>query len=205
MVADLSKPDGYKSLCLACARRKARAYREDPAVRAREAEAIRDRHARNRARTREQIAADRDRCHPDGLKHCPACWTLKPFSGFYAAAHQLDGLSAYCRTCQNRKAAALSPSSQLREAAAPHWAAFGEGHRCIYCHGPFEDVDHVVPRSAGGTDDPENLVPACADCNRGPGGKFAKPLLVWAAEREASGRPLRQSALLARVFEQLAP
>src|SRR5690606_38125575 len=137
MVADLDRPDGHKPLCLECLRRKQRTYREDPAVRAREA--------------------------------------------------------------------ARTTSSQLREAAAPHWAAFGEGHRCIYCHGPFEDVDHVVPRSAGGTDDPENLVPACADCNRGPGGKFAKPLLVWAAEREASGRPLRQSALLARVFEQLAP
>lgn len=28
-------------------------------------------------------------------------------------------------------------------------------------------VDHVVPRSAGGTDDPANLITACADCNQG--------------------------------------
>lgn len=54
--------------------------------------------------------------------------------------------------------------------------------RCAYCHIPmlfdFESnygqikpplrlatVDHVIPRSAGGTDDPANLVLACGYCN----------------------------------------
>jgi len=32
------------------------------------------------------------------------------------------------------------------------------------------EVDHVVPRSRGGTDDPENLVTSCQDCNRGKSG-----------------------------------
>lgn len=32
------------------------------------------------------------------------------------------------------------------------------------------EIDHVVPRSKGGTDDPSNLVTACLDCNRGKAG-----------------------------------
>lgn len=39
---------------------------------------------------------------------------------------------------------------------------------CVYCgdkHGPFE-VDHVMPRSRGGTNQETNLVCACRTCNR---------------------------------------
>src|SRR5688572_7782599 len=31
------------------------------------------------------------------------------------------------------------------------------------------EVDHVVPRAKGGSDDVSNLVTACRDCNRGKG------------------------------------
>ncbi len=30
---------------------------------------------------------------------------------------------------------------------------------------PWPTIDHVLPRSRGGTDDPENLVTACRPCN----------------------------------------
>lgn len=41
-----------------------------------------------------------------------------------------------------------------------------DGRECSYC-GATEDlsVDHVVPLSRGGTNDPENLTPACKPCN----------------------------------------
>lgn len=45
--------------------------------------------------------------------------------------------------------------------------------RCVYCgRSPREDgvkleVDHVHPKSKGGTDDMENLVTACWECNQG--------------------------------------
>jgi len=46
-----------------------------------------------------------------------------------------------------------------------------DGFRCRYCgcsamREPLE-IDHVVPRAGGGTDDPENLITACWSCNRG--------------------------------------
>lgn len=45
------------------------------------------------------------------------------------------------------------------------------GYRCYYCGatgaGSALTVDHVVPVALGGTDEPSNLVTACADCNSG--------------------------------------
>lgn len=38
-------------------------------------------------------------------------------------------------------------------------------HRCRYCSGSAEVVDHVVSRAAGGSDDESNLVAACKRCN----------------------------------------
>lgn len=46
-----------------------------------------------------------------------------------------------------------------------------DGYTCRYCGGKSPDVtltvDHVVPVTLGGDDDPRNLVTACADCNAG--------------------------------------
>lgn len=42
-----------------------------------------------------------------------------------------------------------------------------DGKRCRYCSttsGPFE-LDHILPRSRGGSDKAENLVVACHNCN----------------------------------------
>ena len=38
-------------------------------------------------------------------------------------------------------------------------------HRCVYCDGPATSLDHVVPRSRGGTHTWENVVAACGRCN----------------------------------------
>lgn len=47
------------------------------------------------------------------------------------------------------------------------------GHRCAYCGGesgdPVLEVEHVVPRSRGGTNRVSNLVIACRTCNRDKG------------------------------------
>jgi 5-methylcytosine-specific restriction endonuclease McrA len=51
------------------------------------------------------------------------------------------------------------------------------GNRCEYCHLHQEDsplaalhIEHIRPRSHGGTDDLDNLALACIDCNlhKGP-------------------------------------
>jgi 5-methylcytosine-specific restriction endonuclease McrA len=40
-----------------------------------------------------------------------------------------------------------------------------DGHRCQYCGGSAETLDHVLPRSKGGRHVWENLVAACRRCN----------------------------------------
>jgi 5-methylcytosine-specific restriction endonuclease McrA len=40
-----------------------------------------------------------------------------------------------------------------------------DGHRCQYCDSPAENIDHVVPRSRGGSHSWENVVAACRPCN----------------------------------------
>ena len=43
-----------------------------------------------------------------------------------------------------------------------------DGFRCTYCGASDRlEVDHVIPRSAGGTDDDGNLTTSCWECNRG--------------------------------------
>jgi 5-methylcytosine-specific restriction endonuclease McrA len=40
-----------------------------------------------------------------------------------------------------------------------------DGHRCQYCGGAAESIDHVVPRSRGGGHTWDNVVAACRPCN----------------------------------------
>jgi hypothetical protein len=49
-----------------------------------------------------------------------------------------------------------------------------DGFKCVYCgrspsDGTVLEVDHVHPRSKGGSDELHNLVTACWECNRGKG------------------------------------
>lgn len=43
--------------------------------------------------------------------------------------------------------------------------------RCQYCSGSAENLDHVVPRSRGGTHTWENVVAACRRCNTRKGNR----------------------------------
>jgi 5-methylcytosine-specific restriction endonuclease McrA len=40
-----------------------------------------------------------------------------------------------------------------------------DNHRCQYCAGPAESIDHVTPKSRGGQHIWENVVAACRRCN----------------------------------------
>jgi len=40
-----------------------------------------------------------------------------------------------------------------------------DSHRCQYCNRAAENIDHVVPRSRGGTHAWENVVASCRACN----------------------------------------
>lgn len=39
------------------------------------------------------------------------------------------------------------------------------GQPCVYCGHPADTVEHLTPRALGGTNDRDNLAPACRRCN----------------------------------------
>ena len=45
------------------------------------------------------------------------------------------------------------------------------GEPCVYCGEPSTDLEHIIPKSKGGTNNQENLVPSCRLCN---GKKYQK-------------------------------
>lgn len=40
-----------------------------------------------------------------------------------------------------------------------------DGYICGYCGGEANEVDHIIPRDKGGTNEHSNLVAACKLCN----------------------------------------
>jgi len=46
-----------------------------------------------------------------------------------------------------------------------------DGYICAYCGGDATQVDHVIPRSAGGGHELDNLVACCAPCNTKKGAR----------------------------------
>ena len=47
-----------------------------------------------------------------------------------------------------------------------------DGHRCQYCNRAAENIDHVVPRSRGGTHAWDNVVASCRSCNARKGDRM---------------------------------
>ena len=80
-----------------------------------------------------------------------------------------------------------------------------DNHACRYCGGAAPDakltVDHVVPVALGGSDEPGNLVTACADCNSGKSASLPDAPLV----EDVAADALRWAAAMCRAAEvQLA-
>ncbi len=59
-----------------------------------------------------------------------------------------------------------------------------DGHRCQYCGGSAESIDHVIPRSKGGEHRWENVVAACRPCNLRKGDR-----LLHVTSMELRGTP----------------
>lgn len=76
-----------------------------------------------------------------------------------------------------------------------------DNHTCRYCGATPPDVkltvDHVTPVALGGTDEPANLVAACADCNAGKSSTSPDDALVEDVSQDA----LRWAKAMERAAE----
>lgn len=62
------------------------------------------------------------------------------------------------------------------------------GGMCVYCAASADTFDHVIPLARGGSHSFENLVPACAQCNRS---KHAKTPEEWAESKRGRAQRAR--------------
>lgn len=75
-----------------------------------------------------------------------------------------------------------------------------DNHACRYCGATAPDVklnvDHVIPKSLGGTDTPSNLVTSCAACNAGKTSSMPNAMPVADVDQETfrQATALRQEA-----------
>lgn len=79
---------------------------------------------------------------------------------FYHAAR-----TAYPEPSVVRLAKYVRLPRQTRIAISRRSVFARDNHRCQYCGGTAENIDHVVPRSRGGTHSWDNVVAACRRCN----------------------------------------
>ena len=77
-----------------------------------------------------------------------------------------------------------------------------DGHRCAYCSRSAGTVDHVLPRSRGGSDTWENLVACCLRCNSTKGDRTPEEM-GWSLR--ARPRAPRGASWLVRGAENRSP
>jgi len=77
---------------------------------------------------------------------------------------------------------------------------------CLYCGRRVPEVilqvDHVVPVSAGGTDDPENLLTSCEECNLGKGASPVDKRVCIRTQQDQEERRLQLQSYQVFQFEQ---
>ena len=77
--------------------------------------------------------------------------------------HRITSEPSYCKRCIPA-ANGMRPGWKRTRAAV----LSRDGYRCVQCGATANlDVDHITPRSQGGTDSMTNLRTMCASANRG--------------------------------------
>lgn len=170
--------------CLDCKNRMVRAWREaHPEYHAKKSAAWRAAHP-GRA---DEIAAAWRKANPEKAKSRVATWRkanpLKVKASGLAWRKANPGqvhIQIARRRTRKLKAPGSHTATQWRHLLASYHG------QCVYCGAPATVRDHITPLSRKGSDDIDNIVPACKPCNSS---KWAKSVLVWMlTRRSVAGR-----------------
>ncbi|MGW9568820.1 HNH endonuclease [Prescottella equi] len=101
--------------------------------------------------------------------------------------HAENPISERLRCGKNRARRRGLPADEITpEELHQHWQVQGiQPDRCIYCPGPFEHLDHILPISLGGGHTIDNLIPSCEHCNLK---KKNTPLIDFLADRAEAAK-----------------
>lgn len=139
------------------------------------AKSNRDKKIKNKMRTHSNMLADQRRIRPSGAKTCYDCRKSLPLREYHKCTGSTDGLQTRCKSCETVRGASRYTKDFLE-----YWASIGVPLKCYLCGGPYEQIEHLIPRSLGGDPGPQNTRPSCYDCNRGTEvGKWDTPLEMY--------------------------
>lgn len=100
----------------------------------------------------------------DTKKICIKCKQVKNIAFFHRNSCSKDGYSSYCKECTKKMAATrhvIHPYIILKQ------TVLNNTHRKCYLCGNDSNikVHHILPRTMGGNDNQENLIPLCNICH----------------------------------------
>lgn len=106
-------------------------------------------------------------------KICTKCHLEKRLSEFHRNPKSRDGYANICKGCI-RKQLNKSAYSKLRFTILER-----DNFTCQYCGRTPQDgvklhIDHIIPKSKGGSDKKDNLITACEECNLSKSNKSLK-------------------------------
>lgn len=127
-----------------------------------------------RARNPDKVKAynEKRKLHPERYRNSTKKWEAENRARRTELAriwrkNNPERWSAIAIRTQKKRLAANGDSNHIQIASRMAY----HGHKCIYCGGPFEEIEHMIPLSRGGTNWPANLAPSCLSCNRSKGTK----------------------------------
>ena len=98
--------------------------------------------------------------YPNGLKLCRKCGCLVPVVEFLTDSYKKEKKVGYCKSCRSKLIAEKALGGNRIKALEK------TNGRCSVCGSKSGIVvHHVLPRTRGGNDDLENLIPLCRKCH----------------------------------------
>jgi len=123
-------------------------------------------------------------------KECFSCKFILPDYEFYKNKSKKDGLTIYCKKCSKERAEKYWNKGIRKETVEEKRdkiikkLLFLGPHICWYCGRLVFDkgslhIDHIIPKSKGGTDELDNFVISCNFCNMAKHNLSVEDFLEW--------------------------
>ena len=79
-------------------------------------------------------------------------------------------------------------------------------YECVHCHKKFRkgdiDIDHILPQSRGGGNQPQNLQCLCKHCNRSKGNDMSQTKVDLRQRKQSYGQYKREEILKPKLEEK---